>query len=212
MTGVSNPLENGFIASLARPGGNITGVTNQDVEAFGKLIEIFHEVAPAAARIAILLNEANPSHPSLWSTAQSACAALNMVAFRVVANTPDQFEAAAAQIVRNQAQAIAVPQDPVYFFARTRLVDAMRTTRLPAAYGYFQDVAAGGLVGYAASIRATFGHAATFVDKILKGAKPADLPVEQPTKFDLMINLKTANTLGLKIPQSVLLRADELIK
>ena len=212
MTNVSNAVENKFVASLARPGGNITGVTSQLEVVLGKLIEIFHETVPRARRIAILVNESNPSHRAFWTGAQSACAALKLVPLRVVASAPAQLAAAVAVIVREQAQAIVVVADAMYFNERAKLEELIRATRLPAAYALRDHVVAGGLLSYAADNSRNFRYAATFVDKILKGAKPADLPVEQPTKFDLVINLKTAKALGLAIPQSILLRADEVIE
>ena len=202
----------GLVASLAKPGGNITGFTSQQEEVLGKLIGILHEVVPGARRIAILLNESNPSHAAYWAGAQSACAALDLVALRVVASTPAQLGAAVEQIVRQRAQAVVVISDGMYFAERAKLQELMQATRLPVAYGLRDHVVAGGLLSYGSDIVANYRNAAKYVDKILKGAKPADLPVEQATKFELVINLKTAKALGLTIPQSVLLRADEVIQ
>ncbi len=212
MASVSNAVGNRFVASLAKPGGNITGITNQQEEVVGKLIGALHEVTPGARRIAILLNESNPSQAAYWAAAQRACAALDLVALRVVASAPAQFGAAVKQIVRQQAQAVGVVRDGTYFNERATLQEWMQTTRLPVAYGFREHVVAGGLLSYASDVAANFRHAAKYVDKILKGANPADLPVEQPTKFELVINLKTAKALGITIPQSVLLRADEVIQ
>jgi putative ABC transport system substrate-binding protein len=212
MAGTANAVGAGFVASLARPGGNITGITNLYEEVLGKLIGILHEVAPGARRIALLLNESNPSHAVFWAGAQSACAALDLVALRVVASTPAQLGAAVGEIVRQRSQAVVVVSDGMYFAERARLQELMQTTRLPVAYGLRDHVVAGGLLSYAADLAASFRHAARYVDKILKGAKPADLPVEQTTKFELVINRKTAKALGLTIPQSLLLRADEVIQ
>jgi putative ABC transport system substrate-binding protein len=212
MAGAGNAVGAGFVASLARPGGNITGISSQAEEVLGKLIGILHEVTPGARRIAILLNESSPLHAALWAGAQSACAALDLVALRVVASAPAQLGAAVGEIVRQRSQAVVVVADGMYFAERTRLQELMQTTRLPAAYGLREHVVAGGLLSYASDLAANFRYAAKYVDKILKGAKPADLPVEQPTQFELVINLKTAKALGLTIPQSVLLRADEVIQ
>jgi putative tryptophan/tyrosine transport system substrate-binding protein len=208
----ANAVANGFVTSLAKPGGNITGITNQAEDVLGKLIEVLHAVAPDARRIAILVNENNPSDAVFWATAQGACAALDLVPLRVVASTPAQFDAAIGEIVRQRSQAVVVVQDPLYFGERAKLQELMRATRLPAAYGLREHVVAGGLLSYAADLAANWRYAAKYVDKILKGAKPADIPMEQPTKFELVINLKTAKALGLTIPQSVLLRADEVIQ
>ena len=193
-------------------GGNITGFTSQQDEVLGKLIGILHEVAPGARRIAILVNENSPTHAAYWAGAQSACAALDLVAQRVVASTPAQLGAAVEQIVRQRSQAIAVTGDAMYFSERAKLQELMQSTRLPVVYGLRDHVVAGGLLSYGYYIAANYRNAAKYVDKILKGAKPADLPVEQATKFDLVINLKTAKALGLTIPQSLLLRADEVIQ
>ena len=212
MAGVANAVDAGVVASLAKPGGNITGFTSQQDEVLGKLIGILHEIAPGARRIAILVNENNPSDAVFWAAAQSACAALDLVALRVVASAPAQFGAAIGEIVRQRSQAVVVVQDPLYFGERAKLQELMQATRLPVAYGLREHVVAGGLLSYAADLAANWRYAAKYVDKILKGAKPADLPVEQPTKFELVINLKTAKALGLTIPQAVLLRADEVIQ
>jgi putative tryptophan/tyrosine transport system substrate-binding protein len=212
MTNVNNALGNGFVASLAKPGGNITGITTQAEEVMGKLFGILHEVAPGARRIAVLLNESNPNHAVFWAAAQSACASLDLVALRIVASTPAQFGAASEQIVRQRSQAVVVVADGMYYPERTRLQEAMQITRLPVAYQFREHVAAGGLLSYGADVAANNRHAAKYVDRILKGARPADLPVEQPNKFDLAINLKTAKALGITIPQSLLLRADEVIQ
>jgi putative tryptophan/tyrosine transport system substrate-binding protein len=212
MASVNNPVGNGFVASLAKPGGNITGIVTQSDETLGKLIGILHELAPAAQRVAILLNESNPNHAVFWAGAQRACSALDLVALRVVANTPAQFGAAGEQIVRQRSQAVVVAADPIFLNERAKLQGMLQATRLPVAYSWREHVVAGGLISYAADLAATARHVATYVDKILKGAKPADLPVEQVTKFDLVLNLKTAKALGITIPKDVLLRADEVIQ
>ena len=144
MVGVSNAVGNGFVASLAKPGGNITGVSNQREEVLGKLIGILHEVMPGARRIAILLNDSNSSYDWNWAAAQSACAALDLVALRVVASVPAQLGAAVEQIVRQQSQAVAVSSDAMYFSERAKLQELMQTTRLPVAYELRDQVLAGG--------------------------------------------------------------------
>jgi putative ABC transport system substrate-binding protein len=212
MVGASNAVDSGYVASLAKPGGNITGVSTQREEALRKLIEILHEVLPDARRIGILLNERNPSYRTLSAAAQSACSALKLVALPVVASDREQLAGAIAEIARRQSQAVVVVPDPVYLNERTKLQQLMQATRLPAAYGLREHVVAGGLLSYAADLAGNYRLAATYVNRILKGAKPADLPVEQPTKYELIVNLKTAQALGITIPQSVLLRADEVIQ
>ena len=213
MAGVGDPVSQGLVANLARPGGNITGIANQADELLGKLIQILHEVAPTARRVAILLNESNPKGAALYRAAgQSACAALDLTAVWVVASAPAQLPGAALQIVSQRAQAVVVVSDPMYLSERVKLIELLHATRLPVVYGHRENLAVGGLLSYTSNFPANFRYAATYVDKILKGARPADLPVEQPTKFELVINLKTAKALGLTIPQSVLLRADEVIE
>jgi putative tryptophan/tyrosine transport system substrate-binding protein len=212
MASVNNPVGNGFVASLAKPGGNITGIATQSDETLGKLIGILHELAPGAQRVAVVLNEGNPNHAVFWASAQRACSALDLVALRVVANTPAQFGAASEQIVRQRSQAVVVVADPIYLNERVKLQGLLQATRLPVAYSWREHVVAGGLRSYAANLAATGRHVATYIDKILKGAKPADLPVEQSNKFELVINLNTAKALGITIPTDILLRADEVIQ
>jgi putative ABC transport system substrate-binding protein len=212
MTNVSDPVGLGYVASLARPGGNITGTVIQADELLGKLIQILHEVTPAARRFAILSNASNPSHAAYRAAAESACAALGLAAIWVVASAPAELAGAVELIVRQRSQAVVVVADPMYFNERVKLQALLQTTRLPVAYGLREHVVAGGLLSYSSDLAANFRYTAKYVDKILRGAKPADLPVEQPTRFDLVLNLKTAKELGLKIPQSVLLRVDEVIR
>ena len=212
MANIANPVGNGLVASLAKPGGNITGIANLFDEVLGKLIGVLHEVAPSARRVAIVLNETNPLHPVFWAAAQRACAALGLVALRVVASAPAQLGAAVGEIARQRSQAVVVVTDAMYLTQRAKVQELMQTTRLPVAYALREHVVAGGLLSYGADLTANYRHAATYLDKILKGAKPADLPVEQATQFDLVINLKTAKALGITIPQSLLLRANEVIQ
>jgi len=212
MTGVGNAVESGFVASLASPGGNVTGISAQSEEVLAKLIEILHGVVPSARRISFLLNESNPTYSVLWASAQAACAKLRLVALPVAANSAAEFSAAAQQILGNRSQAVVVVGDATFFAERVRLLNRMQTTRLPVAYMWRELVVAGGLLSYAFDLAASFRYSAKWVDKILKGVKPANLPVEQPTKFELVINLKTAKAMGLAVPKSLLLRADEVIE
>ena len=212
MTSVNNAVGNGFIASLAKPGGNITGMTTQSEETIGKLIGILHEIVPGARRIVVMLNESNPNHAVFWAGALSACAALDLVALRVHASTSAQLGGAVEQIVRERAQAVVVVADPLFLNERAKLQELMRTTMLPVAYGWREHVVAGGLLSYGADLPATARYVATYVDRILKGAKPADLAVGQMNKFELVINLRTAKAIGITIPKDILLRADEVIQ
>jgi putative ABC transport system substrate-binding protein len=213
MTGVGNPERHGFVASLARPATNVTGIANQGDELLGKQIQLLHEIAPTAQRMAILLNESNPVATALYRAAgQRACAALGLGAIWAVASVPAELPGAVAQVVSQRAQALAVVADPMFFAHRKKLHELTQAAKLPAAYGQPEHVVDGGLLSYASNYLANFRYAAKFVDKILKGADPAQLPVEQSTRFELVINLKTARALGLTIPQSLLLRADEVIE
>jgi putative ABC transport system substrate-binding protein len=212
MTGVGNAVDSGFVTSLASPGGNVTGVSAQSEEVLVKLVEILHGVVPRARRISFLFNEGNPTFSVLWASAQAACVKLRLVALPVAANSAAEFSAAAQQILGNRSQAVVVVGDATFFAERVRLLDRMQTTRLPVAYMWRELVVAGGLLSYAFDLADSFRYSAKWVDKILKGAKPASLPVEQPTKFELVINLKTAKAMGLTIPKSLLVRADEVIE
>ena len=212
MASVNNPVANGFVAGFANPGGNITGIATQSEIVLGKLVGILHEIAPGARRIAFLLNESNPNQPVFWAAAQSACATLDLAALRIVANAKTEFGAAVGEIVRQGSQAVVVVADALYLNERASLQTLMQGIRLPVAYAWREHVVAGGLLSYAADLGATARHVATYVDKILKGTKPADLPVEQVHKFELVINLKAAKALGLTVPQPLLLRADEVIQ
>jgi putative ABC transport system substrate-binding protein len=209
---VPDPVGLGLVASLARPGGNITGMATQAADVLSKRIEILHQAVPTARRIAILLNENMPTPEVFWAVAEAACASLGLVALRVAANTPAQFGVAAEQIVSQRAQAVVVVSNLLYYLERERLQEQMQITRLPVTYEFREYLGSSGLLSYGVDMAATFRYLAKWVDKILKGAKPADLPVERPTQFALVVNLKAAKALGLTIPQAVLLRADEVIQ
>jgi hypothetical protein len=170
---------NRFVASLSKRVATSLALQSCKTST-GKLIGILHEVAPAARRIAIVLNESNPNYAVFWAAAQSACAALGLVALRVVANTLAQFAAASEQIVRQRSDAVVVVADPIYLNERVELQRLLLPTRLPVAYAWREQVAVGGLLSYGPDLAATVRHVAVYVDRILKGAKPADLPVEQP--------------------------------
>ena len=208
----ANAVAAGYITSLARPGGNITGLTNLIDESIGKLIEFLHVLAPESRHIAILMNGNSPVLEQFWNVIQRACTSLNLTADRVLASAPEQLAGAVEQIVRQHSQAVVVPADPMFVAERVRLQSLVKATGLPAVYSCREFAALGGLLSYGPDLAAGFRYSAKFVDKILNGAKPADLPVEQPTTFELVINLKTAKAIGLTIPQSLLLRADQVIE
>jgi len=213
MIGVGDPVGTGLIASLARPGGNATGLSfSVGLEIAGKLLELLKETVPKVRRVAILSNPANPVQPLLIREVNVAARSLGVQLQHLEARGPNEFDGAFAAMAKERVGALLIVADGMLIFHRTRLADLAARSRLPAAYGDRVHVEAGGLMSYGPSVRDLFRGSATFVDKILKGAKPGDLPVEQPTKFELVINLKTAKALGLTIPQSLLQRADEVIQ
>ncbi len=212
MVTVANPVGAGFVASLARPGGNITGLTNQQEEVLPKMLQVLHEMLPAAQRVAVLLSDHNPSYQALWDSARRACEQLRLTPLRVLAGSAAQLDAAVASAVAGRAQAVLVSADPTYTAAREKLHQLLHLARLPAAYGLRDHVAVGGLMSFGVNFVASWRYAAKYVNAILRGTKPADLPVEQPTKFELVINLSSARSLGLVVPKTLLLRADEVIE
>ena len=213
MASVGDPVGRGFVASLARPGGNITGVSNLAVALTGKWLEYLKQIVPTLSQMAVLRNASNPTHALFWAEAQSAAARLGLQLRGVEVRTSDDVDGAFATIIRERSAALVVLPDPLLAGClRGRIAELAMKNRLPAMYTFKEQAEAGGLLSYGPSLSVNYRHAATYVDKILKGAKPADLPVEQPTKFELVINLKTAKALGLTIPQSLLLRADEVIE
>jgi putative ABC transport system substrate-binding protein len=213
MTNAFDPVASGLVASLARPGGNVTGLSFEaSPQTIGKQLELLKEIVPHVSRMAVLENPANPSHALYLGEAKVAARTLGVRLQTLEARGPDDFERAFTAIIRERAEALLVLEDGMFFLHQTRITDLAAKRHLPAVSGLREFTHAGGLESYAPSLRDNFRRAAYFVDRILKGAKPADLPVEQPTKFDLVINLKTAKVLGLTIPPSVLARADEVIE
>src|SRR2546422_4402330 len=212
MTGAGDPVGSGLVASLARPGGNVTGLSLLAPAIVGKQLELLKEITPQVSRVAVLSNPTSQAFPVVLGEAKVAAHSLGVQLQTLEARGPDEFERAFAALTRERAGALLVPTDGMFLLHRARIVDLAAKSRLPAMYGTREFVDAGGLMVYGASLRENFRRAATYVDKILKGAKPADLPVEQPTTFELVINLKTARALGLTIPPSVLARADEVIE
>ena len=213
MIGVGDPVGLGLIASLARPGGNVTGVSfSVDLEIFGKGLELLKEIVPRVRRVAVLSNPANPAQALTIKDVKAAGRSLGVQLQLLEARGPNEFDGAFAAMAKERAEALLVVSDSMFLLHRARLADLAAKNQLPSMYGVREFVEAGCLMSYGPSIVANYRRAAFFVDKILKGAKPADLPVEQPTKFELAINLKTAKALGLTIPQSLLQRADQVIE
>ena len=201
------------MASLARPGGNVTGLSfSIGTLATGKGLELLKETAPNVRRVAVLSNPGNPSHALAIREVRDAARAMGVQLQLLEAREPNQFDGAFVAMAKGRAEALLVVPDSMVALHGARLADLAEKNRLPSMYGFREHVEAGGLMSYGPSVVAVWRRAAFFVDKILKGAKPADLPVEQPTTFELVINLKTAKALGLTIPQSLLRRADQVIQ
>jgi len=210
MVGVGDPIRLGFVKSLNRPGGNMTGLASLLPELGTKPLQFLAELVPGLIRVAALLNPDNPLHEGKKAGADAKAAGLQLVIVR--ARTPEEFTAAFDTIVEAKAGALNIWGDPMFARHRTALIDLAMRSRLPTMFVGKPDVVAGGLVSYGPDYVDIYRKAASYVDKILRGAKPADLPVEQPTKLELVINLKTAKALGLTIPRSLLLRADQVIE
>jgi len=210
---VRDPVGTGLIASLARPGGNVTGDAGAaGMAMFAKQLELLKETVPKIRRVAILSNPTNAYHQLAIREVNVAARSLGVQLQLLEARGPNEFDGAFAAMAKERVGALVVLSDAIFGSHQTRLADLAARSRLPAAYGVRESVEAGGLMSYGPSLLDSHRRAAAYVDKILKGAKPADLPVEQPTKFELVINLKTAKALGLTIPQSLLLRADQVIE
>jgi putative tryptophan/tyrosine transport system substrate-binding protein len=207
---MGDPVESGVVASLARPGGNITGLSLLTSEGFaGKYLELLREAVPKASRVAVL---GRPSASSPVQAMERAARLLDVHVQLIEVDQPGQLEGAFAAMTAQNVGALVVTPSPFNLTHRNRIVSLAAKHRLPAMYGLTVFVDAGGLMGYGASLRDLFRRAAAYVDKIVKGAKPAELPVEQATKFELVINLNTARALGLTIPPALRLRADRVIE
>jgi ABC-type uncharacterized transport system substrate-binding protein len=213
MTAVGDPVRLGLVTSLARPGGNVTGVSfDVGLEVFAKGLELLKESVPKLRRVAILSNPANPAQAVAVRDVTAAARSLGLQLRVVETRGPDAFDSAFAVMASDRVQALLVLTDPVFHIHRARLADLATRYRLPSMYAVKESVEAGGLMSYGPSLVAAFRRAAIFVDKIFKGARPGDLPVEQPTTFELVINLKTAKALGLTVPPSLVQRADQIIQ
>ncbi len=211
----SDPVTSGIITSLARPGGNVTGLSNLSPELVGKWLEHLKQAVPGVSRVAVLREPGavgEPTEKDILKAAEDAGRALGLRLQFVEARGPTDIDRAFSDMTRERAGALSVLPSALFFIERRRLGDLAAKHQLPAVYPIREFVDAGGLMSYGANLADLHRRAATYVDKILKGAKAADLPVEQPTKFELVINLKTAKALGLMIPPSLLGRADEIIQ
>ena len=212
MAQLADPVGAGLVASLGRPGGNVTGLTTQDADLGGKRLELLLQVVPRVSHLALLIDETSPGTVLIAKGTQAAAASLGLRLQSLGVRDPGELDRAFAAMKEARARALIVESSSMLFTWRERLADLALKNRLPTMFAQRAYAQAGGLMAYAADFSDLFRRAATYVDKILKGAKPADLPVEQPTKFDLVINLKTAKALGLTIPPSLLQRADQVIE
>jgi putative ABC transport system substrate-binding protein len=212
MAATTDAVANGLIASLAHPGGNVTGLTLITPELTAKRLELLKAIVSPFARVCLLVDETSVAGPNIVRQAEQAGQALGVSVSVAWVTTADDLEGAVAKLAGEHAQGLLVELSPLTFANRDRLAQLVNVRRLPAMAEVIEFAAAGLLCAYGPQLSESYRHAAVYVDKIIKGAKPADLPVEQPTKFELVINLKTAKALGLSIPQSLLLRADEVIQ
>jgi putative ABC transport system substrate-binding protein len=214
-TSVADPVGSGLISSHARPGGNVTGLASSTQELVSKCLELLKQAIPGVNRVAVLWNpgsRGDRTEQDMLKEAETSARSLGVRLQFVEARGPEDFDRALLEVTKARADALAVLSSTVLFAERRRLVDLAAKSRLPAVYPWREAVDAGGLMSYGANIADLFRRAATYVDKILKGAKPHDLPVERPAKFEVVINLRTAKELGLAIPQWVLARADDVIR
>ena len=212
MASVGDPVGRGFVASLGRPGGNVTGVSNFAGGLSGKWLEILKEIAPKLSTAAILSNGSNSTHALFWAEAQDPARRLGLTIQNIEVRGPEDIDAAFLSIQKDRIGGVVVLPDPLLGFRRAQIAELAGKNRVPAVFPFREDARVGGLLSYGPSLAANRRRAASYVDKILKGAKPSDLPVEQPTTFELFVNLKTAKALGLTIPPSLLARADQVIE
>ena len=212
MAGVTDPVGVGLVTSLARPGGNITGLTHLSSDLSGKRLELLKEVVPRLLRVGVLWNPNHPGQPAAFKDTQMAAHGLKVTVISMEVRTREEIERVLTEVGKHRPQALFDLPDPLTFTNRELIAKSAAEHRLPAMYSFSEYVDAGGLMSYGTSFPDLLYRAATYVDKILKGTKPADLPVEQPRKFEFIINLKAAKQIGLTIPPNVLVRADKVIR
>ena len=209
---VADPVAIGLVESLARPGGNVTGLSSFNASLAAKRIELLKEAAPSASRFAALLNPANPTNPPQLKLLRAAALTLGVSVLSFEAQRADEIDRAFAAMRPQRPEALIVIDDPLLSSRARWITELAAKSRLPAIYASGPWADAGGLMSFGTNVHDLYRRAASYVDKILKGAKPGDLPVEQPTKFELVVNLKTTKSLGITIPQLILLRADRVIE
>ena len=208
----NDPVESGLVASLARPGGNITGTAVSTIDLAGKRLELLKEALPKLSRVAVLWSPPYEAASLQWKETQAAARRLGLALQSLEVKDPKDFPGAFSAMTRKRPDALLTFVSPLTTAYRPIVVEFATKHRLPTMFAVREDVGAGGLMSYAANVPHIFRRAAGYIDKILKGTKPGDLPIEQPTEFELVINMKTAKTLGLTIPQTLLLRADQVIE
>jgi len=213
MAAVSDPVRQGIIASLARPGQNVTGTSSQAEDLLAKRLELVATLVPKSTTVAVLVNANNPVHVLGWERLASVAQETNLVLLKVELRTSDELAEAIDNAARARAEALFVmPDDPMMMNLRPQIVELAARYRMPDFYWASEYVVSGGLMSYGENLRSSYRAAATYMDKIRKGANPGSLPVQQPTRFELVINMKRAQALGLNVPQSLLIRADEVIQ
>ena len=212
MTAAGDPLGSGLVASLARPGGNVTGMSLMAPDLGGKRLELLKELSPRLSRVAVLWNAANPYPARVFKETQAAGRTLGIEVQSLEVRSANDFDGAFEATRTQRPDALITVEDPLTYDYRKRIADFAVANQLPSLYGFREFAIAGGLMSYGANIADLVRRAAGYVDKLLKGVKPADLPIEQPTTFELIINLKTARALGLQVPPTLLARADEIIE
>ncbi len=212
MGSAGDPVASGFVKSLARPGGNITGISENALEIAPRLLDTLVKIRPRLALVAVLINPDNSALAARLKSIQDAAQSIRVTVFSVEARSASEINAAFAAMAARKAEAVIVPTDPIFILQWRLIAELAAKYRLPSTGGDGAYPRAGGLLSYGPNLPDNYRRAATYVDKILKGAKPADLPVEQPTRFELVINRKAAQVLGLAIPQSILISADEVVE
>jgi putative tryptophan/tyrosine transport system substrate-binding protein len=212
IVGVSDPMGLGFVRNLARPGGNITGVSNLAADISTKVVELLNDIVPSSKHIGIIFNPNNPASPLQLSGAEAGVRALGLKVTRAGASTPEDYRHAFERLNAERVQGVVLLADPSLIDHAAQIADLAKTARLPTVFQRRENVEAGGLLSYGSNLRGEFRQAANYVDRILRGASPAELPVEQPTTFELVINLETAKAIDLSMPQSLLERANEVIE
>jgi putative tryptophan/tyrosine transport system substrate-binding protein len=212
MVGVGNAVGSGFVKSISQPGGNITGLTNDSIEVSSKYLEYLRAAVPDLMRVGVLIDPKHPNHPTVLKQVQAAAQAIGSTVSTIELRSVSDIDAALRSIQQDRLDALIVPPDPTFPIIYRHIAEFAISNRLPTIFGQRRGVEAGGLMGYEPNLIDMYKRAAALVDKILKGAKPADLPIEFPTRFEFIINLKTARALGLTVPPVLLTSADELIE